>query len=154
MVIGLVTVVKVTKIFLVTTRRSERKGLMKMERIRILVPTEPVPLARVRFSGRHCYQPKRNREYRAVVQQAARSAMGNLPPLQGEIAATVKLYRRYKPTARNYGDCDNHLKALLDALNGTAFEDDRQIVRCLVEKFTDKGNPRTEIELETFSTQV
>ena len=122
-----------------------------MERIRIVVPTEPVPLARARFSGRHCYQPKRNREYREVVQQAARSAMDGRKPLSGEVSATVKLYRRYKTTARNYGDSgDNHLKSLLDALNGTAFEDDRQIVRCLVEKHTDKDNPRAEIELETF----
>ena len=125
-----------------------------MERIRIVVQAEPVPLARARFSGRHCYQPKRNREYREVVQQAARLAMNGAEPLKGEVSAVIKLYRRFKPTARNYGDCDNHLKALLDALNGTAFEDDRQIVRCLVEKFTDKGNPRKEIELETLSTQV
>ena len=121
-----------------------------MERIRIVVPAEPVPLARTRFSGRHCYQPKRNREYRAVVQEAARSAMNGREPLKGEVSAVLKLYRRYKPTARNYGDCDNHLKSILDGLNGTAFEDDRQIVRCLVEKHTDKANPRAEIELETF----
>ena len=122
-----------------------------MERIRILVQAEPVPLARARFSGRHCYQPKRNREFREVVQQAARSAMGNRPPLQGEVTATVKLYRRYRPTTRSYGDVDNHLKAIFDGLNGIAFEDDRQVVRCLVEKHTDAGNPRAEIELVTLS---
>jgi len=117
-----------------------------MERIKIVVPSEPIPAARTRFSG-HVYQPKRNREYREVVQQAARSAMGNLPPLQGGIAATVKLYRRYRPTTRIFGDVDNHLKAIFDGLNQIAFEDDRQIVRCLVEKFKDAGNPRAEIEL-------
>lgn len=125
-----------------------------MERIKIVVLAEPIPLARVRFSGRHCYQPKRNREYRAIVQQAARSAMKDRPPLQGEVTATVKLYRRYRPTARNYGDADNHLKAILDALNGIVYLDDAQIVRCLVEKFTDKEDPRAEIELVTLSPQV
>ena len=120
-----------------------------MERLKILVPCEPVPLARVRFSGRHCYQPKRNREYRAVVQQAARSAMGSRPPMTGEVSATIKLYRRYKPTARNYGDVDNHAKSLFDGLNGIAFEDDRQVVRCLVVKFQDKENPHAEIMLES-----
>ena len=125
-----------------------------MERIRIVVQAEPVPLARVRFSGRHCYQPKRNREYRAVVQQAARSAMDGRKPLSGEVSATVKLYRRYKPTARNYGDCDNHLKSLFDGLNQIVFADDSQIIRCLVEKHTDKENPRAEIELETFPLQA
>lgn len=125
-----------------------------MERIRIRIDGEPIPAARPRFSGRHCYQPKRNVEYREVVQQAARSAMDGRKPLSGEVSAVIKLYRRFKTTARIFGDLDNHLKALLDALNGTAFEDDRQVVRCLVEKHTDAKNPRAEIELETFSTQV
>ena len=123
-----------------------------MERIRIVVPTEPVPLARPRFSGRHCYQPKRNREYQAVVQQVARSAMGGREPLSGEVSAVIKLYRRYKPTARNYGDCDNHVKSILDGLNGIAYEDDRQVVRCLVVKFQDKENPHAEITLESVPT--
>lgn len=122
-----------------------------MERIRILVPSEPIPASRPRFGG-HVYQPKRNREYREVVQQAARSAMGNRPPLQGEVTATVKLYRRSQPTTRNYGDVDNHLKALFDGLNQIAIEDDRQITKCVVEKFTDKVQPRAEIELENVST--
>ena len=125
-----------------------------MERIRILVPSEPVPLARARFSGRHCYQPKRNVEYREVVQQAARLAMDGREPLKGEVSATVKLYRRFKPTARSYGDLDNHLKSLFDGLNQIAIEDDAQVIRCLVTKYTDKDNPRTEIVLETFSPQV
>ena len=81
-----------------------------MERINILIPSEPVPLARARFSGRHCYQPKRNVDYRAVVQEAARSAMGGRKPITGEVSAVIKLYRRFKPTARNYGDVDNHAK--------------------------------------------
>ena len=125
-----------------------------MERIRILVPSEPIPLARPRFSGRHCYQPKRNREYREVVQQAARLAMNGRKPLTGEVSATVKLYRRYKPTARSYGDVDNHLKSLFDGLNQIAIEDDAQITKCVVEKFTDKVQPRAEIELETFPQQA
>lgn len=67
--------------------------------------------------------------------------------MTGEVSAVVRLYRRYRPTTRIYGDCDNHLKAVFDGLNGIAIEDDAQIVRCLVEKFTDKTNPRAEIEL-------
>ena len=119
-----------------------------MERIKIVIPSEPVPAARPRFGG-HVYQPKRNRAYRAIVQQAARSAMKDRPPLQGEVTATVKLYRRYRPTTRIFGDVDNHLKAIFDGLNQIAIIDDAQIVRCLVEKFTDKEDPRAEIELVT-----
>lgn len=115
--------------------------------IKILVAGDAIPAARPRFSGRRCYQPQRNMEYRAKVQAAALVAMNGKAPMTGEISAVVKLYRRYKPSARNYGDIDNHLKALFDGMNGLAIEDDKQITRCLVEKFQDKDNPRAEIEL-------
>ena len=114
----------------------------------IRVEGDAIPAARPRFSGRRAYQPKRNVEYRAKVQAAAREAMKGAKPLQGEVVANVRLYRRYKPTARNYGDVDNHLKALFDGMNQIVFGDDSQITRCLVEKFTDKENPRAEIEVE------
>ena len=68
-------------------------------------------------------------------------------PLKGALEAVIRLYRKYKVTARQFGDVDNHLKALFDGLQGIIFEDDAQIVRCVVEKFTDKKNPRAEIEL-------
>lgn len=116
--------------------------------IQIMIEGDAIPAARPRFSGRRCYQPKRNQEYRARVQSAAYAAMFGKQPLKGEVSAVVKLYRRYRPTSRNFGDVDNHLKALLDGLNKIVFEDDSQICKCLVEKFKDKANPRTEIELE------
>lgn len=52
-----------------------------MERIKIVVPADPIPLARPRFSGRHCFNPTRNLEYREVVRQASREAIGNRPPM-------------------------------------------------------------------------
>ena len=69
--------------------------------------------------------------------------------MTGSLCAGVKLYRRYRPTARNYGDVDNHLKAIFDGLNQLVFVDDSQIVKCVVEKFTDKDNPRVEIEIKS-----
>lgn len=68
-------------------------------------------------------------------------------PIPAALSAVIKLYRKYRPTARNYGDVDNHLKNLFDGLNGIVFEDDAQIVRCVVEKHMDKENPRAEIIL-------
>lgn len=114
----------------------------------ILISGEPVPAARPRFGGGHAYQPKRNAEYRQRIQTAARAAMKGSAPMTGAIEANVKLFRRFKPTARNYGDCDNHAKALFDGMNQIAFEDDRQIVRCVVEKFQDKVNPRAEVTIK------
>lgn len=115
--------------------------------IRIEINGEPVPAARPRISGKRCYQPKKNAEYRQRVQMAALAAMRGNEPFEGAICAVIKLYRKYKRTARLFGDVDNHLKALFDGLNQIVFKDDAQIVRCLVEKFTDKARPRAEIEI-------
>lgn len=116
--------------------------------IRITILGDPIPAARPRYSVRRVYQPKRNVEYRKQIQAASLVAMSGKELMTGEICAVVKLYRKYKPSARNYGDVDNHLKALFDGMNQIVFEDDRQITRCVVEKFTDKKNPRAEIEIE------
>ena len=116
--------------------------------IRITIDGDAIPAARPRFSGRRAYQPSRNVEYRRRIQSAAKLAMDGAEPLKGEICAAVKLYRRYKPTARNYGDVDNHLKAIFDGMNQIVFADDSQIVKCVVEKFKDANQPRTEIEID------
>lgn len=116
--------------------------------IRIVIEGEPIPAARPRYSVRRVYQPQRNVEYRRRIQAAARVAMTGKEPMSGALSVVVKLYRKYKPAARNYGDVDNHLKALFDGMNQIVFFDDRQITRCVVEKFTDKDEPRAEIEIE------
>ena len=115
--------------------------------IRIEILGDVIPAARPRFSGRRAYQPARNVEYRREVEISARQAMRAKAPLKGALEAVIRLYRKYKVTARQFGDVDNHLKALFDGLQGIIFEDDAQIVRCVMEKFTDKKNPRAEIEL-------
>lgn len=116
--------------------------------IRIVIEGEPIPAARPRYSVRRVYQPIRNRQYREQIQIASKAAMKGKEPLSGEISAVVKLYRKYKPAARNFGDVDNHLKALFDGMNQIVFADDSQITKCVVEKFTDKNKPRAEIEIE------
>lgn len=120
--------------------------------IKIEIPGEPVPAARPRFGNGRAYQPKRNAEYRKHIQEAARAAMGGKPPLDGELSAVIKLYRKYKPATRAFGDLDNHLKQIFDGLNLIAFEDDKQIVRCTVEKFQDKQNPHAEITIAQRAT--
>lgn len=121
--------------------------------IKFFVHGDAVPAARPRFSGRRCYQPKRNVEYRQRVQAAARAAMDGAAPMTGALSAVVKIFRKYKATARLFGDCDNHLKSLFDGMNQIVFADDAQIVRCLVEKHVDKENPRAEIEIHGVERQ-
>lgn len=62
------------------------------------------------------------------------------------VKINVKIFTKYKPTSLNSGDIDNHLKAILDAINGVCFADDRQIVEGHVYLF--KGEPHVEVTLE------
>ena len=112
---------------------------------------DPIPAARPRFSKGHCYQPARNREYRLRVAQAAQNAMQGSKPLEGALSMDVRIYRKYKRTARLYGDVDNHLKALLDGMNGIVFADDGQVVEIAALKCVDKINPRVEVEIHAIA---
>ena len=115
--------------------------------IKLTIPGDPIPAARPRFARGRAYQPRRNVEYRKQIQASARQAMANCEPLTGEVSASLKIYRKYKTTSRRFGDVDNHLKGVFDALNKIVFVDDSQITKCVVEKFQDEFNPRREIEL-------
>ena len=115
---------------------------------RIIVDGEPIPAARPRFRGNGCYQSARNRSYREEIQMAGRLAMKAAAPLTGALSAVVKLYRSYAPTSKRFGDVDNHLKAIFDGLNGIVFQDDAQIVKCVVTKQQDGKNPRAEISIQ------
>ena len=54
--------------------------------------------------------------------------------LSGEVMHTKKI------------DCDNLAKTILDALNGIAYDDDKQVCRLIVEKVYGE-NPCVEVEL-------
>ncbi len=64
-------------------------------------------------------------------------------PIGNELELYIKIYFG---TKRKY-DWDNFHKLSMDALTGIVWEDDSQIRKATVEKFYDKENPRTEIEL-------
>lgn len=116
-------------------------------KINFVVPVEPIPQARPRFSKYGVYEPARNTEYKKAVSQVARVAMGDQQPMRGELTATLQLYRKFKRCSRRFGDWDNLGKAICDACNKIVYADDAQIVRCTVEKHTDKLNPRAEVEI-------
>jgi Holliday junction resolvase RusA-like endonuclease len=59
------------------------------------------------------------------------------------VSITLKVYR-----ARKSGDLDNRIKPLLDALQGVAFYDDKQVIEIHAFRFDDKHNPRVEVTIE------
>jgi Holliday junction resolvase RusA-like endonuclease len=114
------------------------------------VPGEPVPQPRPRVSTRggfaRAYVPAKHpvHAYRDAVAAAARTAGAGV---HGEPVSVVIdfVWERPKSHMRKSGikpdapvlprpDLDNTTKAVLDSLNGVAWEDDSQVQRLVVEK--------------------
>lgn len=109
---------------------------------------EPVPFPRPASNGKRRFNPKRYSLFKEVLGHLAKVAMNRRAPLTGNIKLSVDFYR-LKPrdvASRNWGDLDNHIKAVLDALNGIAFVDDRQVTRIVAAKHF--GEPHINIRLE------
>jgi Holliday junction resolvase RusA-like endonuclease len=64
------------------------------------------------------------------------------PIQEGEVALLITVFR-----PRKTGDLDNHLKVLLDSLNGVAYKDDKQVAEIFISRFEDKENPRVEVRV-------
>ena len=114
------------------------------------VPGEPVPQPRPRVSTRggfaRAYVPAKHpvHAYRDAIAAAARAAGAGV---HGEPVSVVIdfVWERPKSHMRKSGvktdapvlprpDLDNTTKAVLDSLNGVAWEDDSQVQRLVVEK--------------------
>jgi Holliday junction resolvase RusA-like endonuclease len=100
-------------------------------------------LQRSRTGGGRHYLPKRSKVYRELVQAewmtAGRPSLGDAP-----FAASMRFYG-----ARANADVSNLVKAIEDALNGLAYDDDVQCV-CIAGASrlpADEQGPRAEIEL-------
>lgn len=117
-----------------------------MPTIKFSADLEPVPFPRPLSNGKRRYNPPRYSLFKDVLGHLAKIAMKGQAPFTGKIKILVDVYRKLKPESLNFGDADNHLKACLDALNGIAFADDRQVISATIN--LHKGTPHIEIELE------
>lgn len=106
------------------------------------------------------YPPSTNRLYRNMKGTMVKSAEArdyafnvallarthHLKPFEGEVVVTMDFYR-----PRKSGDLDNRLKAVLDALQGTGFVNDNQVVEIIARRFDDSKRPRVEVVIESAS---
>jgi Holliday junction resolvase RusA-like endonuclease len=114
------------------------------------VPGDPVPQPRPRVSTRggfaRAYVPAKHpvHAYRQAVAAAAREAGAGVHGDEVEVVIDF-VFGRPKSHLRKHGlkadaprtprpDLDNTTKAVLDALNGVAWEDDSQVARLVVSK--------------------
>ena len=93
----------------------------------VFIAGPPVPKARPRVVNGRTYTPKRTKEYEDRIGWAWREA--NLlyaQPSSGRVAVSIEVFED-KRVPQRMGDLDNYVKAALDALNGIAWKDDRQV---------------------------
>lgn len=115
--------------------------------MKIIAAIEPVPLGRARINtsthGR--YLPPRSKQFKEELSAIALREMKNEEPIKGLIKVTLKFSKRGTVGSRRYGDLDNHVKAVMDALNGVVWVDDAQVVE--MHAFKRNGDPLIEIEI-------
>jgi Holliday junction resolvase RusA-like endonuclease len=130
--------------------------------ITLTIPGEPVAKGRPRMmkSG-IAFTPTKTRNYETLVKELYIIENRDKPMLEGQLSASIYAYFtipksaskknrekmlewEIRPTKRP--DLDNIAKAVLDALNGLAYQDDSQIVALEVCKYySDK--PRVIVEI-------
>lgn len=114
----------------------------------LIIPGQPVAKGRPRMTrSGHVYTPQKTRDYESLIKKCFYEQNGT--KLNGPLELKMKAYFRKPKTERSdlmtkKPDVDNIIKTI-DALNGIAFDDDRQIVKATAEKLY--GDPRLEIEI-------
>lgn len=121
--------------------------------IKITAPLEPVPFPRPASNCKRRYNPPRYTNFKEALGLIARQAMHGQAPFQGEVKLHADFFRPkprprkgQKPQVSFIGDTDNYLKAVMDALIGICYNDDRQVTVLSGRKIF--GSPHIVIELE------
>jgi len=109
----------------------------------IVLYTKPVPINQKFgiFRGRNILSSK-YRDAKLALAQETRLKWTKAP-LSGIVELHIDLFYGDKRKR----DIDAPLKILLDAMSEIVYEDDSQVTKLTVQKFYDKENPRTEIEV-------
>lgn len=131
--------------------------------MKIVIDGKPMGKQRPRFNTKtgHTYTPDKTVNYENWVKLCWREQTKG-EKLTGAIKADLKVFypipkttskkkRKFmlagleRPTKKP--DIDNIAKVILDSLNGLAYDDDKQIVFCAINKWYGE-NPRVEVILE------
>ena len=124
--------------------------------VKFTIPGEPTGKARPVVTKVGTFTPKKTVLYENLVKTVYTGGM-----LEGFLEAHIRAFylipksksEKQKDLMRQgivrpdkKPDCDNVAKIILDALNGIAYADDKQVVRLVIEKWYS-DEPRTEVEL-------
>jgi Holliday junction resolvase RusA-like endonuclease len=102
----------------------------------LFIKTVPIPKGRPRFYGGHAVTPEKTRKYEKLIRDSwthgiveGKSIMVDIEfriPIPQSYSKKKKAELEWTPQNKK-PDLDNLVKAVLDALNGVAFEDDSLI---------------------------
>jgi Holliday junction resolvase RusA-like endonuclease len=109
----------------------------------VLGPPQPKQRARAGKGGRH-YTPAETVRYERAVKAVASLTKPPSWRTDGEYSLTIVAYF----ADRRPRDVDNVVKAVSDALNKVAFDDDNQVVKVSAEKHMADPVPRTEVTVQ------
>jgi len=110
--------------------------------INLVIPGRPRPKGRPRFNNKgFVYTPSNTRQHEKYVRELALDIVDK--PLEGDLILNVTVVIKN----RNHGDLDNYVKLVSDALNGIAYQDDKQIKELHGYLYYDKDE-RTEVEIK------
>lgn len=122
--------------------------------IRATIPMVPQGKARARVTGAggyvHAYTPASTKQAERVVREAVWEQSGGYKFPAGIPLQIVATFYRPRPKSKKSRypvtkpDIDNYFKLVLDALNGTSYEDDNQVTTATIRKRYD-SNPRIEL---------
>lgn len=115
----------------------------------LIIAGNPTGKARPRFSHGHAYTPKNTRDYESYVKMLYKAKYKHTEPSNEPIELIIDAVYKIPSNARKTAkkrmlegteqpikkpDADNVAKIIMDALNGLAYGDDKQIVKLSVNK--------------------
>ena len=131
-----------------------------MKAVKYTIYHEPVAQGRPRFARGRAYDPPKSKAYKELVALCSRRYFPE--PLKGalkmQVVFSIQMPKSLSKSKKvdvdktphsSRPDIDNLCKALLDGLNGVAFEDDGQVVCLQAWKFWS-SEPKIEIEVWTY----
>ena len=117
--------------------------------MRITFEVDPCPASRPRVTRWSTYYPKRytkfKKDMQALTSEMETTLSENLLSVHVDFYIKMPKSQSKKKTEKlantycsNNSDIDNYIKAILDALNGVLFIDDRQVVEIFARKIYSK----------------
>jgi crossover junction endodeoxyribonuclease RusA len=100
------------------------------------VKGQPVPWKRTQGAGKRRYTHPQYRAWKGLIQVAARAA--RIACIEGPVCLEVEA----RVGNRKFADVDNLAKAVLDALEGIAYANDRQVCELHATRVLDREAPR------------